>query len=179
MAPEQVAGRPVSSATDVFALAHLVAYAATGHTVFGDGHFSALVYRIANEEPYLDDCPAALRPLLARCLAKNPAARPDLTEVIEFARQALSGQTFNLVGASWLPEPVASNLPAYDSAGAVPVGAAAASPGYPRQSTRPCGDPGTRRTTRAGPSSSRDFQGRRCPTGPPAHAALGRASAVC
>jgi len=115
MAPEQVGGRPVSPATDVFALAHLVVYAATGHTVFGDGHFAALVYRIASEEPYLDDCPDALRPLLARCLAKNPPARPDLTELIEFARQALSGQTFNLVGASWLPDLVASNLPAYDS----------------------------------------------------------------
>ena len=49
MAPEQVAGRPVSPATDVFALGHLVAYAATGHSAFGDGHFSSLVYRIVQE----------------------------------------------------------------------------------------------------------------------------------
>jgi serine/threonine protein kinase len=132
MAPEQVSGRPVSPATDVFALAHLVAYAATGHTVFGDGHFTALVYRIANEDPSLEGCPETMRPLLARCLAKNPADRPDLAEVVEFARQALSGQTFNLVGASWLPDPVASNLLAYDSAAipplAVPRSSAARSP---------------------------------------------------
>jgi serine/threonine protein kinase len=115
MAPEQVAGRPVSAATDVFALAHLVLYAATGHTAFGDGHFAALVYRIANESPNLDGCPDSLRPLIERSLAKNPAERPDLAEVMEFARQMLSGQTMGLVGASWLPDPVASNLAAYDS----------------------------------------------------------------
>ena len=142
MAPEQVGGRAVSPAADVFALAHLVAYAATGHTVFGDGHFAALVYRIANEEPYLDDCPDELRPLLARCLAKNPLARPDLTEIMEFTRQALSGQTFNLIGTSWLPDLVVGNLPAYDSA-AIPLPAAGASvpgtyvPGVPPQGAHP------------------------------------------
>jgi serine/threonine protein kinase len=120
MAPEQVGGRPVSPATDVFALAHLVTFAANGHTVFGDGNFAALVYRIANEDPNLDDCPDSLRPLVARCLARNPAARPALTEIMEFARQMLSGQTFGLIGASWLPDPVASNLSAYNSAAIPP-----------------------------------------------------------
>jgi hypothetical protein len=121
MAPEQVCGRPVSPATDVFALAHLVAYAATGRTAFGDGHFATLVYRIANEEPYLDDCPDELRPLLVRCLDKDPEARPDLTEIMEFARQAIRGQALNLGGASWLPDLVASDLLAYDSAAISPA----------------------------------------------------------
>ena len=75
MAPEQVAGRPVSSATDVFALGHLVAYAATGHSAFGDGHFSSLVYRIVQEQPDLSGCPDGLRePTVGQwCMAKDPA----------------------------------------------------------------------------------------------------------
>jgi hypothetical protein len=115
MAPEQVTGRKVSAATDVFALAHLVSYAATGRTVFGEGHYAALVYRIANEPPNLDGCPDSLRPIAERCLAKDPAGRPDLAEVMEYARQMLAGQTIGLVGASWLPDPVASNLAAYET----------------------------------------------------------------
>jgi serine/threonine protein kinase len=131
MAPEQVTGRPVSAATDVYALGHLAAYAATGHTIYGAGHHAALVYRIANEAPNLDDCPEDLRPLLARCLAKSPEDRPGLGEVLEFAQQKLSGQTSGLVGSSWLPAPVASNLSAYDSSIAPSAPSAGVSgPGY-------------------------------------------------
>jgi hypothetical protein len=120
MAPEQVTGKPVSGATDVFALAGLVVYAATGHTVFGDGHFSALVYRIANEEPDLTGCPESLRELAAQCLAKNPAVRPDLGEIIAFAKTGLGGQTLQLA-SGWLPEPVAGTLAAYDTRAVPPA----------------------------------------------------------
>jgi hypothetical protein len=120
MAPEQVAGRAVTAATDVFALAHLVVYAATGHTLFGDGNVSALVYRIVNETPNLDGCPASLREIAERCLAKNPEERPDLAEVMAFSRQMLSGRTMATVGASWLPGPVAETLAAYGTNAAPP-----------------------------------------------------------
>jgi hypothetical protein len=121
MAPEQVAGRAVTAATDVFALAHLVVYAATGHTLFGDGNVSALVYRIVNEKPNLDGCPASLREIAERCLAKNPEERPDLAEVMAFSRQMLSGRTMATVGASWLPGPVAETLAAYGTNAAPPA----------------------------------------------------------
>jgi hypothetical protein len=120
MAPEQVTGKPVSAGTDVFALAHLVAYAATGHTVFGDGHFAALVYRIANEEPDLTGCPESLREVLVCCLAKDPAARPALNDIIGYARERLTGQTMQLAG-SWLPQPVAGTLAAYDTSALPPA----------------------------------------------------------
>jgi hypothetical protein len=115
MAPEQVAGRPVSSATDVFALGHLTVYAATGHNVFGDGHFSSLVYRIAQEEPDLSDCPVAFREFARQCLAKDPAQRPDLAEIMVFAKSGLAGQTMQLANGSWLPAPVAGALASYDT----------------------------------------------------------------
>jgi serine/threonine protein kinase len=120
MAPEQVAGRQVSPATDVFALAHLVVYAATGHSAFGDGHFSALVYRIAQEEPDLTGCPDSLRDFAAVCLAKDPAQRPDLAGIMTFAKNALAGQTIQLANGSWLPAPVADDLSAYDTSVAPP-----------------------------------------------------------
>ncbi len=115
MTPEQVAGLPVSAATDVFALAHLVVYAATGHAVFGDGHYATLVYRIAQEEPDLSGCPESLREFAGRCLAKDPAQRPDLGEILVFAKGGLTGQTMQLANGSWLPGPVAGTLAAYDT----------------------------------------------------------------
>jgi eukaryotic-like serine/threonine-protein kinase len=123
MSPEQVAGKPVSSATDVFALGHLVAYAATGHSVFGEGHFSSLVYRIAQEQPDLSGCPDSLRECVSQCLAKDPAERPDLAEVMVFAKGGLAGQTMQLASGSWLPEPVAGTLAAYDTSAAPPAAA--------------------------------------------------------
>jgi hypothetical protein len=118
MTPEQVAGKPVSSATDVFALGHLVAFAATGHSVFGDGHFSSLVYRIMQQEPDLSGCPESLRDFAGQCLAKDPAQRPDLAEIMVFAKSGLAGQTMQLANGSWLPEPVAGTLAAYDTSAA-------------------------------------------------------------
>jgi hypothetical protein len=121
MSPEQVAGKPVSSATDVFALGHLVAFAATGHSVFGDGHFSSLIYRIMQEEPDLGGCPDSLRDFVAQCLAKDPAQRPDLAETMVFAKSGLAGQTMQLADGSWLPDPVAGTLAAYDTSAAPPA----------------------------------------------------------
>ncbi len=121
MAPEQVAGAAVSPATDVFALGHLVVYAATAHSVFGDGHFSSLVYRIVQEEPDLSGCPDKLREFAGHCLAKDPADRPDLTEIMAFAKAGLAGQTMRLADASWLPAPVAGTLAAYDTSAAPPA----------------------------------------------------------
>jgi Protein kinase domain len=128
MAPEQVAGRPVSPATDVFALGHLVVYAATGHSVFGDGHYSSLVYRIVQEQPDLTGCPDSLREFASQCLAKDPAERPDLAEIMVFAKNGLAGQTMRLADASWLPDPVAGTLAGYDTS-AAPSAAARLAPG--------------------------------------------------
>jgi serine/threonine protein kinase len=114
MAPEQIRGRPVTPATDVFGLGHLAVFAATGHTAFGEGNQDALLYRIINEPPDLDDCPQEVRAIAQRCLAKDPAERPGLTEVMTHAREQTSGQTLHLA-RSWLPAAITGDLAAYDA----------------------------------------------------------------
>src|SRR5216683_1258200 len=86
MAPEQVAGLPVSPAIDVFALGALAAYAALGRSPFGAGNDAAILYRVLHAVPDLGGCPADLRTLIERCLAKQAAARPALAEIISFCR---------------------------------------------------------------------------------------------
>ncbi|MFB6566540.1 serine/threonine-protein kinase [Streptomyces noursei] len=91
MSPEQAAGLEHAAAGDVFALAGVLVFAATGAGPFGGGAPTDLLYRVRFGEPELGRVPETLRPLLARCLAKDPAHRPTTTEL----RTALdaAGQT--------------------------------------------------------------------------------------
>ncbi|MFJ5706411.1 bifunctional serine/threonine-protein kinase/ABC transporter substrate-binding protein [Streptomyces sp. NPDC093105] len=90
LAPEQAraAGAgDVGPPADVFALGCVLAYVLTGERPFGTGTVAAVVYRTVHEEPELGAVPASLKPLLAACLAKDPAARPTA----EAVRDALGG----------------------------------------------------------------------------------------
>ncbi len=99
MSPEQAEGREVGPASDIFSLGAVLAFAATGEGPFGAGSTPALVYRVVHAPPGLDHVPAELRPLISRCLAKDPARRPT-------AVQALAEAGAALPAAGWLPEPV-------------------------------------------------------------------------
>ncbi|WP_225801551.1 PQQ-binding-like beta-propeller repeat protein [Streptomyces sp. NK15101] len=76
MSPEQASGEEHTAAGDVFALAGVLVFAATGHGPFGTGSPADLLYRVRYAEPDLTGVPEALLPLLTACLAKDPTARP-------------------------------------------------------------------------------------------------------
>ncbi|WP_328544732.1 protein kinase domain-containing protein [Streptomyces europaeiscabiei] len=110
MSPEQAEGKPVTSALDVFALGLLAHFASTGGHPFGEGGGHALLYRIVAQEPDLAECPEPLRPLIARCLAKEPTDRAALSEIIEECHRiaAAEGTTLTRGEDWWQPAPVAS-----------------------------------------------------------------------
>ncbi|MFB0617011.1 serine/threonine-protein kinase [Streptomyces sp. AGS-58] len=89
MAPEQASGGEVTAATDVFALGQTAAFAALGRPLYGDGSAVNILYRIVHSEPDLSLLPEPLRPLLARCLAADPARRATTAEVLEWCRRRL------------------------------------------------------------------------------------------
>jgi eukaryotic-like serine/threonine-protein kinase len=97
MSPEQAEGREAGPPSDVFSLGAVLAFAATGQGPFGSGSTPALVYRVVHNPPDLDLVPAGIRPLVERCLAKDPAARPT-------AATLLAGAAYPV--QDWLPEPV-------------------------------------------------------------------------
>ncbi|CAL9533020.1 protein kinase domain-containing protein [Streptomyces sp. enrichment culture] len=115
MAPEQVRGDRITPASDVFCLGSVLVFAATGKLPFGTaaagggGGAHALMFRIAQEEPDLEGVPEALVHLVRDCLAKDPAARPRLTEVLE----RTGAQDTVADGRShdpWLPSPLVAQL---------------------------------------------------------------------
>jgi len=103
MSPEQAEGRPAGPPSDVFGLGGVLAFAATGHGPFGDGSAIALAYRVVHSAPQLDGVPAELRPLIERCLAKEPEQRPDVREILA----ELGGANLT---AGWLPTAVRSDI---------------------------------------------------------------------
>ncbi|MGV9273916.1 serine/threonine-protein kinase [Streptomyces griseosporeus] len=113
MAPEQVVGGPVGPACDVFALGAVLAYTATGVPAFGTGPAHAVNFRAVYEEPDLAAVPPALRELIGPCLAKEPADRPALPELLEQLTEGVEDDPatgLSLAGTDWLPAPVAGEL---------------------------------------------------------------------
>ncbi|MCX5381955.1 protein kinase [Streptomyces sp. NBC_00083] len=107
MSPEQATGQPLTAASDLFALGSTVAFAAGGRSPFGDGGAAAgVLFRVVHTEPDLDALPPELRPLIARCLAKEPRERPTPREVIDFVERG--DRTSPHEG--WLPGAVAADV---------------------------------------------------------------------
>ncbi len=77
MAPEQAAGRPVSGATDIYALGAVAYCCLTGGPPFtGDNPLQVAVRHLDDEPPELpQEIPTPVRELVGRALAKDPAER--------------------------------------------------------------------------------------------------------
>ncbi|WP_442738155.1 protein kinase domain-containing protein [Streptomyces pseudogriseolus] len=85
-APEVLMRNEVDPAADVFALGATIAYAATGRPPFGSGDPAAVSYRAVHESIELAGVEPELAGLIQHCVAKDPAARPQLAEVIARCR---------------------------------------------------------------------------------------------
>ncbi|NGN66051.1 DUF4328 domain-containing protein [Streptomyces sp. A7024] len=106
MSPEQVRGERVTTASDVFCLGSVLAFAATGRMPFGtdDSGAHALLFRIAQEEADLTGLEGELLELVQRCLIKDPASRPTIPELLELTAGAAAPD------APWLPAALLARL---------------------------------------------------------------------
>ncbi|MET9723058.1 serine/threonine protein kinase [Streptomyces zaomyceticus] len=98
LAPEQASGGRPRPPGDVFALGAALAYAATGHTV-----------------PERDELPPALRPVIASCLARDPADRPTAAALMTALAPPSTHETVlnsggSLLSPGWLPGRVVAAL---------------------------------------------------------------------
>lgn len=126
VAPETINGAPATSATDLWAWAAVLAYAATGSSPAGKGPVEVVLDRIRRGEMNLELVDADLRPLLQDCLAVRPVDRPDIAELRgRFDRYAAGGSTGPARVAATAQAPSARSAPA---AMATPAPAASPTP---------------------------------------------------
>ncbi|WP_283135611.1 serine/threonine-protein kinase [Rhizohabitans arisaemae] len=115
MAPEVIAGEPVTQACDVFAWGCVVTFAGTGRTPFGGDSLPAAIHQLLNAEPNLDGLDPAMRDLVAHALVKDPRRRPTAQELL----QRMMGSTYTpgepttriVAGRPTPPPPPASHTP--------------------------------------------------------------------
>ncbi|MEV0664312.1 serine/threonine-protein kinase [Actinomadura luteofluorescens] len=103
MAPEQIEDEPVGPPADVFAWGAAMVFAATGRPPFGTGPSAAVMRRVTSRKPDLGDMQGPLRELAARCLDKNPAARPTASQIVRALRE----------GQAPAPKPRPTRIPRY------------------------------------------------------------------
>ncbi|MEU0686464.1 protein kinase domain-containing protein [Streptomyces uncialis] len=104
MAPEQITrDGETGPAADVFALGALLALSATGRNPHGSGTAPQILYRTVHEAPDLIGVPdGGWDDLLGRCLAKEPADRPTVPELLAWCAPRAS--------APWWEAPTVTEL---------------------------------------------------------------------
>jgi serine/threonine protein kinase len=144
MSPEQAMGNEVGPPSDIFNLGAVLAFAATGEGPFGAGTTAALLYRVAHGAPNLDRVPPAVRPLIERCLAKDPEQRPT-------AAGLLAEVGALQPGGDWLPDSFVRTFAwAVPDSGPVTPTMAAGSAAQATQDSRPLAVDGDPLTATAG-----------------------------
>ena len=106
MSPEQARGQRVGPPSDVFTLGALLTFAVTGQGPFGTAPSATLLYRVVFASPDTTGLPAELRPLVERCLAKDPHQRPS-------TEQILTELNTDPPAPGWLPEPITEAFPSH------------------------------------------------------------------
>ncbi|MFJ2773594.1 serine/threonine-protein kinase [Streptomyces sp. NPDC087300] len=107
MSPEQILGKGVTGAADVFSLGAVLVYAATGESPFPGDSSAALLYKVVHEQPELGSLSGDVREIAAACLAKEPGVRPTPAQVAGWLAPEGAAP---LVAAGWLPGPVVERV---------------------------------------------------------------------
>jgi serine/threonine protein kinase len=75
MAPEQARGKPVDKRADIWAFGVLLYEMLNGKQLFRGDDLTETLAAVVKEQPTLEDVPARIRPVLRRCLQKDPGKR--------------------------------------------------------------------------------------------------------
>jgi serine/threonine protein kinase/cyclophilin family peptidyl-prolyl cis-trans isomerase len=141
MPPEQALGQPVEAAGDVFAFGGVLTFAVSGHNPFGSGRLETMVYRVVHADPDMTGVPEELKPMVMACLAKDPAARPRVSQVLDWLADSGDAATVVARAASnrpWLTDGIATMIAERNGTGATgPLSLARPGQSAPALSTGP------------------------------------------
>ena len=84
MAPEQAKGKQVDKRADIWAYGVVLYELSTGKRPFQGGDMAELLAAVLRDDPKLDEVPERLRPLIRKCLEKDPRKRlRDIADAME------------------------------------------------------------------------------------------------
>lgn len=152
-APEQVQGRAGNPASDMFSLATVLVYAATGANPFEGRSDEETADRLTGPAPGTEDLPILLRTLVAACWNRNPESRPTSAQFLA----ALA----NSEPPAASPAPPADPQPAPQQTGTFRIPGATPGQGHPNPQ-------------RTGTFSRPRFESAPAHHGPAEHTAVGR-----
>ncbi|MEC7058408.1 serine/threonine-protein kinase [Streptomyces violaceochromogenes] len=98
MAPEQWTGAPASPAADVYAATATFFECLTGHKPYAGDNLAELALRHIDAPVPAEEAPEAVRELVRRGLAKDPAERPVQAEAFVTELEAVAGTAY---GPDW------------------------------------------------------------------------------
>jgi serine/threonine-protein kinase len=128
MAPEQASGKPVSPATDIYALGAVAYHCLAGTPPFpGETALEIALRHVSDEPPPLPaELPATARALVSRALTKDPAGRfPSAAAFAAAARKVAARLSAGGAGAATSKLTTRKLAAATGAAGVNPSGAAA------------------------------------------------------
>ena len=103
MAPEQAKGKPVDKRADIWAFGVMLHEMVTGQQLFKREDLTETLAAVVLQEANLSEVPERIRPLLKRCLEKDPSKRLRDISGVEFLLDAPKSGTASPAQASRLP----------------------------------------------------------------------------
>ena len=107
MAPEQARGQALDKRADIWAFGVVLYEMLTGKMLFTGATMTDVLAAVVREEPDLSQVPAVVRPVLRRCLEKDPKRRlrdvGDAILLIETASEAPAVESRPAGIGAWLP----------------------------------------------------------------------------
>jgi Tol biopolymer transport system component len=102
MSPEQARGKPVDKRGDVWAFGTVFWEMLTGERLFQGKTTSDVLAAVIRDEPDLNQVPAKVRPLLKRCLEKDPQRRlRDIGDAMGIVENAPDGEGARRSWLAW------------------------------------------------------------------------------
>ncbi|WP_435811032.1 serine/threonine protein kinase [Streptomyces rubiginosohelvolus] len=106
MSPEQfLVPKDVGPETDIFSLASVLVYAASGHSPFEAENAYMTAYHVVHDPPRLGNLSETLQGILTDCLEKDPSKRLALDELLERLRNLPADNLLPLNSVFGAPAP--------------------------------------------------------------------------